>query len=100
MSASPGPKPESSPSRHPYTLAADPKVTIRKVLIWIARKPDEVALEDVAEKFGISSAYASVILLKLHRWGYLRRWKDDLPPRTFRYEASAFGLKTAKKWGK
>jgi len=99
MSASQKPKPDDSPSRHPYTLAADPKVTIRKVLIWIARK-DEVALEDVAKHFDITSAYASVVLLKLHRWGYLRRWKDDLPPRTFRYEPSVFGLKTAKKWGK
>jgi predicted transcriptional regulator of viral defense system len=82
---------------NPYRLPNKPHVTIRDILVWAA-KQSEVTLEDVREEFDITSGDASVRLLKLHRWGYLQRWKNGLPPRVYRYRVSRFGAKTAKKW--
>lgn len=84
-------------SENPYQLPSKPRVTIRQILVWIAGE-SEVMLEDVREEFGITSGDASVRLLKLYRWGYLQRWKNALPPRVYRYRASRFGVRTAKRW--
>ena len=55
-------------------------------------------MSDLAEQFDITSGDASVRLLKLWKWGYLRRAKSKLPPKVYHYWPTKFGKKTAKKW--
>jgi hypothetical protein len=83
---------------NPYRIPNAPKVTIREILCWIDRQGGTSSMEGVASKFGITSGDASVRLLKLYRWGYLKREKSTLPPRVYRYWTSRFGKKTARKW--
>ena len=83
---------------HPYTLPNDPKVTIREILVW-ASLSRRVNLYGVMEEFDITNADAAFRLLKLYRWGYLRRKKGGVP-RIYHYELTAFGKKSAKKWKK
>jgi hypothetical protein len=85
---------------NPYDLPTNPKVTIRKCLIWIALLEENVTAADVERHFKISGDYASVMMLKLHRWGYLKRWKSNVPPRVYFYALSRFGKSTAKRWEK
>ncbi len=82
---------------NPYRIPNKPAVTIREILVWI-RGQGDITLHDVVDTFGITKGDASVRLLKLHRWGYVRRKKADVPPRIFHYTVSKFGRKTAKKW--
>lgn len=82
---------------NPYRIPNSPKVTIREILVWIFRK-GEISMGDVAETFEITTNDASVRLLKLYRWGYLRRAKSAFPPRVYRYRVTRFGKKTARKW--
>lgn len=83
--------------KNPYRIPNDPHVTIREILVFIVRK-GEVIREDIAVEFEITPNDASVRLLKLHRWGYLKRKKSPLPPCVYHYTPSRFGRRQAKKW--
>ena len=84
-------------SNNPFTLPNAPHVTIREILIWIADNR-EIIMSHLAEHFDITSSDASVRLLKLSRWGYLRRKKSKLTPKVYHYCLTKFGKKTVKKW--
>lgn len=82
---------------NPYRLPNDPRVTIREVLAWVARRKD-ATLWQVAGEFDITNNDASVRLRKLHRWGYLRRYKPAGVPRLYHYSVTAFGRKAVRRW--
>lgn len=88
---------------NPYTLPNAPRVTIRQILPWIARQDRPVTPPRLAARFGMTEKDADSRLRKLHGWHYLRRRKERAGagswPR-FVYWPSAFGKRTAKKWGK
>lgn len=83
---------------NPYRLPNDPALTIREVMVWIWRQKRPVTLHDVMDYFDIQASNAGTRLMKLHRWGYLRRRKPPLPPKIYQYEPTRFGARQARKW--
>jgi hypothetical protein len=84
---------------NPYDIPKRPRVTIRQILPWILQR-EIVSCSDLVEEFGVTSVDAGVRLLKLHRWGYLRRKKAETPPRVYGYTVTRFGKKAVKRWAK
>ncbi len=84
---------------NPYNLPNKPRVTIRQILIWAVAER-EITLEELAGEFRISLSDAGVRLLKLYRWGYLRRRKSRTPPKVFRYTPTKYGRKASRRWKK
>jgi DNA-binding HxlR family transcriptional regulator len=83
--------------KNPYKLPNKPRVTIREIVVWLARKPPTPAYK-VADHFGITPNDAGVRLRKLHRWGYCGRRKAKAPPRVYHYWLTKFGRTAARRW--
>jgi Mn-dependent DtxR family transcriptional regulator len=81
---------------NPFTLPNRPHLTIREVLCWIAGKRGAVDSAAVAARFKVERNDACMRLLRLHRYGYLRRAKAA---GVYAYELTDFGAKSARKWG-
>jgi DNA-binding IclR family transcriptional regulator len=72
-----------------------PHVTLREILPWIV-KQGEAGSAELEKQFRMKKNDACMRLLRLHRYGYVSR--ERKADGTYRYTATAFGLKTAKKW--
>jgi DNA-binding MarR family transcriptional regulator len=86
---------------NPYRsrIPAKPHLTIRQIVPWLG-KSGPASASDLCARFRVTPGDAAVRLLKLWRWGYVRRQKSTEPPRVYLYRLSAFGERTAERWRK
>lgn len=77
-----------------YVLPSNPKLTVWEVLAWVRAQRAPVSARQLASHFDITISDAGNRVMKLHRWGLLRRRKNrdrKAGRRAYLYEASAYG---------
>lgn len=83
---------------NPYRLPNRPRVTLQDIVVWAAGQTAPITIYSLRAAFGLERSDAGVRLMKLHRWGYLRRYKPEDPPIVWHYTLTRFGKKRSRAW--